>query len=255
MRLIDSHCHIFEADYPLPVAEVMGRAQEAGVDRLLCVGTGVIESQAAVAFAAQHDNCRATIGLHPHDASQGRAALQEIAMLMDHPARTKIAGVGECGLDYFYGHSSKSEQETALRFQIELALQHELPMSFHIRDAFDDFWPIFDEYAGIRGVVHSFTDSQEHLEKLLERGLYVGINGIATFTKNEEQKSMFKRIPLERMLLETDAPFLTPAPKRGSINEPANVLLVAKFLAELRGENLENIAATTTNNATVLFSF
>ena len=140
-----------------------------------------------------------------------------------------------------------------LRFQIELALQHNLPMIFHVRDAFDDFWPIFDSYRGIRGVIHNFSADEKELAQIVERGLYVGLNGIMTFTKNEDQLRAAKSVPLSQLLLETDAPFLTPAPLRGTICEPKHVSVTAEFLANLRGETLEDLAEVTTVNATNLF--
>jgi TatD family hydrolase len=384
MQLVDTHCHIHSADYPLDVEEVIAHATAAGVTRLLCVGTTAEDSELAVQFAATHDNCWASIGLHPHDAKLGDAAFETLRRLASQfatplsavsspgatwalsssipivtgpdpkappkfssvedkfgvpsfgspatggdtirpeeertalgslPTRadsadTKgveaiasvgsaqvasevegfgaepavdgleggaqaasevevtepvtdgaekgvprpVVAVGECGLDYFYHHSSKEDQARALRFQIELALEYNLPMIFHVREAFDDFWPIFDSYQGIRGVLHSFTDNRANLDKGLERGLCIGVNGIATFTKNDWQRDIYKAIPLEKMILETDAPFLTPVPLRGTINEPANAGHVCKFLAELRQEPLEKLADATTHTALNLFA-
>lgn len=254
MQLVDTHCHIHDDDYPLAIDDVMIRAADQGVAQLICVGTDQTSSQQAVEFVQDKPSCWASIGLHPHDAKAGDSTFAALAALMQHPGAQKIVAVGECGLDYFYNNSPPHDQEKMLRAQIELALEHKLPMIFHVREAFNDFWPIFDNYQGIRGVVHSFTDSQKNLEALLARGLYVGVNGIATFTKQDDQKEMFKKIPIERLVLETDAPFLTPVPKRGTMNEPANVWLVAKFLAELRGQAIEDLARTTTQNAQKLFS-
>lgn len=251
--MVDTHCHIHSADYPLVADEVIERAQQVGVDRLLCVGTDANDSRLAVDFATKHDNMWAAIGLHPHDAKLGQPSFEVLSKLAEGNSG-KIVAVGECGLDYFYGHSSPEDQQKALRFQIELAITHNLPLIFHVRDAFDDFWPIFESYEGLRGVLHSFTDSPENAAIALEKGLYIGVNGIMTFTKNEWQCELVKNLPLDRILLETDAPFLTPVPKRGTINEPANVLLVAKFLSELKGESPEAITKTTTDNAVALFS-
>jgi len=167
---------------------------------------------------------------------------------------SKIVAIGECGLDYFYSHSDKQDQEKALRFQIELALEYDLPLIFHVRDAFDDFWPILDSYPTVRGVLHSFTDTQANLEKALQRGLYVGVNGIVTFTKLQWQLDAIAAVPLERLLLETDAPFLTPKPLRGRVNEPAHIELIAKFVSDLRHVSLHELANATTANALHLFS-
>jgi TatD DNase family protein len=162
--------------------------------------------------------------------------------------------VGECGLDYFYTHSPKEVQVEMLKAQIELALAHDTPLIFHVREAFDDFWPVFDSYQGIRGVLHSFTDTEANLQRALDKGLYIGVNGIATFTKIDAQKAMYKQIPLEKLLLETDAPFLTPVPHRGKVNEPAFVKLVASHMADLHAISLEELSAATSKNATTLFN-
>lgn len=251
MEFVDTHCHIHETDYKVGAETALLNAQAQGVTRLICVGTSEGDSAVAVSFAQKNENVWASIGLHPHDAKLGQEAFEALAALADMP---KIVAVGECGLDYFYNHSAKEDQEKALRFQIELALKHDLPMIFHVRDAFEDFWPIFDSYTGIRGVVHSFTATSKELEQAIERGLYIGLNGIMTFSKNEEQLQAAKEVPLNRLLLETDAPFLTPAPLRGKVNEPKNVVLVAEFLSKLRGENLEQIAHASTQNALTLFN-
>ncbi len=269
MSLFDTHCHIQEdlamfhgandtrwndRELPSPDAQIAD-AVKVGVTKMLCVGTTVRSSRLAVDFVKTRPNCWATVGLHPHDSKVNKAVFEQLAALLSvEPNKDKIVAIGECGLDYFYSHSNKEDQVKALKFQIELALKHGLPMIFHVRDAFDDFWPIFDEHKGIRGVVHSFTDTKANLDKLLERGLYVGVNGIATFTKNSDQLEVYKAIPLDKLVLETDAPFLTPTPLRGRVNVPANISLVAEFLAALRGESKTDLAEATTLNARKLFS-
>ena len=245
--LIDTHCHIHES-YKLPVDEVLLHAEEAGVEKYICVGTSEESSRLAVSFAEDHTGAYSAIGVHPHDTKEGYSQIAEIA-----GTSPKIVAVGEIGLDYFYTHSPREMQMQALEDQIQVALKHDLPIIFHVREAFDDFWPIFDKYPGIRGELHSFTDSAENLQKALDRGLYIGVNGISTFTKDETQKATFDSIPLDRLLLETDAPFLTPAPLRGKVNEPAYVKLVAEYHAHRRGISLEEIASATTANARTLF--
>lgn len=245
--LVDTHCHIHEADYPLPVEDVVARAQQAGVQKMICVGTTEKSSREAIEFAASHEMIFASIGVHPHDTKDGYS---EIAQLT---TQNPVA-IGEIGLDYFYTHSPREVQIRALEVQIQLALDHDLPIIFHVREAFDDFWPIFDNFHGIRGELHSFTDTQTNLDEGLKRGLYVGVNGISTFTKDEAQKQLFAHIPLEKMLLETDAPFLTPAPKRGTVNEPAFVRYVAMHHATIRGISPEEIANVTSTNASTLFA-
>jgi TatD DNase family protein len=246
--LIDTHCHIHESSYELPVNEVLLKAEKAGVQEYICVGTSEESSRRAIEFAQLHTQAYAVIGVHPHDTKDG---YDEIAQLAGSSSR--IIAVGEIGLDYFYSHSPREIQMAALEAQIQVALAHNLPVIFHVREAFDDFWPIFDKYPGIKGELHSFTDSLENLQKALERGLYIGVNGISTFTKDEQQKKTFDAVPLDRLLFETDAPFLTPAPLRGKVNEPAYVKLVAQYHADRRGMSLEEIADATTANARTLF--
>ncbi|HEU5121436.1 MAG TPA: TatD family hydrolase [Candidatus Saccharimonadales bacterium] len=246
--LIDTHCHIHELSYPLPVNDVLSRARHAGVTQILCVGTSEASSREAVIFAAKHAGAYASVGVHPHDTKDGWQELLPLA------SSEKVVAVGEIGLDYFYSHSPRDIQIKALEEQIELALKHDLPIIFHVREAFDDFWSIFDNFHGIRGELHSFTDTSENLEEALKRGLFIGVNGISTFTKDIKQQAMFQHIPIDRLLFETDAPFLTPVPLRGKINEPAFVRHVAEFHAHHRGISLEEIAAFTTANARALFA-
>ena len=210
------------------------------------------DSELAVAFAQKHEGVWASIGIHPHEAKDhlGRDTQARFAALASLP---KVVAVGECGLDYFYGHSPKEDQAAVLRFQLELALEYSLPLNFHVREAFDDFWPIFENYRGVRGVLHSFTDSQENMERAVAHGLYIGVNGIATFTRDEAQLVTYRTIPQHSLLLETDAPFLTPKPFRGKVCEPKHVVHTAEFLAELRGTTVSELAVTTTTNARKLF--
>lgn len=268
MNFVDTHCHIQSvgrnigergsrglwAKTPdLSPEAIIQNAQDAGVTKLICVGCDLEDSQLAVDFAQSHDNCWASIGIHPHEAkdyADNDAALSEFVYLADQP---KVIAVGECGLDYYYGHSSPTDQEKVLRYQIELAQKHDLPIIFHVREAFDDFWRIFDDYTGIRGVLHSFTDSEANMLKAIQKGLYIGVNGIATFTKDPEQLTVYKSIPKNRLLLETDAPFLTPTPHRGSINQPKHISVIAEFLAELRNEDTEALAKSTSDNVKALF--
>jgi TatD DNase family protein len=245
--LVDTHCHIHES-YELPLGEVIEAAQNDGVAQYICVGTSQDSSRQAVQFADVHTEAFAAIGVHPHETSDGFETIAALAESSD-----KIVAVGEIGLDYFYTHSPREVQIAALKAQIEIALKHDLPIIFHAREAFDDFWPIFDSYEGIRGVLHSFTDSMENMQKAIAKGLYIGVNGISTFTKDEAQKAMFDAIPLERIMFETDAPFLTPAPFRGKINQPAYVKIVAEYHANRRGISLEEIANASTQNARALF--
>jgi TatD DNase family protein len=267
MKLVDTHCHIQSvgitsgedgthqlwAKAPeLTVDKIIANATEADVTKLICVGCDLEDSRLAIDFANKHENTWATIGIHPHEAKKHTDGVlqDQFSQLVSSP---KVVAVGECGLDYFYNHSPKEDQIKLLRFQIELALEHDLPLVFHVREAFLDFWPIFDDYQGIRGVIHSFSAGKAEVDEILSRNLYIGINGIVTFTKRPEQLEAVKHIPLTNLVLETDAPYLTPTPYRGTICEPKHVRVTAEFIANLRSVSLDQIALSTSTNANNLF--
>ena len=247
--LVDTHCHIHEANYPLDIGDVLARAHSAGVNQMICVGTSEQSSREALVFSKNHEHIYAAIGVHPHDTKEGYAAIGELLAAGEQPV-----AIGEIGLDYFYTHSPRELQITALETQLDLAQRYNLPVIFHVREAFDDFWPIFDNFSGLRGVLHSFTDTQANVDRAFERGLLIGVNGISTFTKDEAQKAMFANLPLGHILLETDAPFLTPVPYRGTVNEPAFVRNVAEFHAHIRNVDLDTVASATSANARALFA-
>lgn len=247
--LIDSHCHIHDTKFfPENQKEVYKRAIEANVQMIL-VGTSEVDSVAAVEFAVSHEGTWAVVGVHPHDTKYGWQKVE--ALLKEKP--DKLVGIGEIGLDYHYNNSPRDVQIQALEEQLQWAVDYKLPVSFHVREAYEDFWPILDNFTGVRGVLHCFTDTMEALERALERGLFIGVNGISTFTKDPAQQAMFAAVPLERMLLETDAPFLTPSPFRGTINEPVNVVEVAKHQAKVKNLPLDTIISSTTTNTQNLF--
>ncbi len=269
MELVDTHCHIQSAgiaaggeritrqlwakDPELTAESLVTAAAGQGVTRLIVVGCDLEDSQLAVSFVRTEANAWAAVGIHPHEAKHyagDEAKKKQFAALL---TQQKVVAVGECGLDYYYDHSPGSDQTELLRYQIELALSAGLPLIFHVREAYGDFWPIFDQYKGLRGVLHSYTDSAANLEKALERGLFIGVNGIATFTKNPQQLEVYRQVPITSLLLETDAPFLAPAPFRGKTNQPKQVSVVAQFLASLRKIPTEELANATTANARALF--
>jgi len=249
--LVDTHCHIHDKEFAFDEVKVFETAKVAGVSQMICIGTSGETSQQAVDFVHGKPGLWASVGLHPHDAKIGEDNLETIARLA---VDTKVVAIGEFGLDYYYDNSPRQDQIQALEYQLQLAISFNKPCIFHVRDAFEDFWPVLDNFSGIRGVVHSFTAGSTEVEAAIRRGLYLGLNGIITFTKDHNQRDVAKQIPLQNLLLETDAPFLTPAPLRGTMNLPANVRLVAAYLAEMRGETLDLLIEATTNNAQKLFS-
>lgn len=247
--LIDTHAHLHHEGLNDQVDEVLVRSKAAGVGKIINVGVTADDSVAAVELASKYDNVWATVGLHPHDAGGDDAdmALQQLGELAKQPG---VVAIGECGLDYSRD-GKRSDQETVFRSQIELALEHDLPMVWHVRDAFDDFFEITGEY-DLRGIVHCFTSNRANMERALERGYYIALNGIMTFSKNDEQLTAAKACPLDNLLLETDCPFLAPVPYRGKTNEPAYIKSTAEFLANLRGESFDELAASTSRNAELI---
>lgn len=271
MELFDTHCHIQSAglkegeqttrelwakDNNVTINDLVERAKEAGVTRLMCVGCDTADSELAVACARDRDGLFAAIGIHPHEAQHVAGRTDQKQAFAALATALKVVAVGECGLDYFYAHSPREAQIEILKFQLDLALEHDLPLIFHVRDAFDDFWEIFDSYpsGSVRGVLHSFTDSLENMQRAVASGLFIGVNGIATFVKEEQKRVMYRTIPLDSLLLETDSPFLTPTPYRGNINEPKHIRTIAEFLESIRSESQNEIAEATTRNARALFS-
>lgn len=253
MELVDTHCHLQFPKLADDLDQVITGARAAGVSRMICVGTSLEDSRQAIDFAAKFDNVWAAVGAHPHDGKEFdyRAGSQVLAELA---ARPKVVAVGEIGLDFYKDYSPRDEQEELFRLQIEAGLPSGLLFIFHVRDAWKDFWRIMEDYGDVKAVVHSFTAGQKQLDKVLDKGWYVGLNGIMTFTKDEAQLQAAKNLPLERLLLETDAPFLTPEPFRDDVCEPKHVLNTAEFLATLRDEKLDELARVTTDNAVRLFN-
>ncbi len=247
MQLIDTHCHIHSADYKLDSEQVYQNALQSGVEKLICVGTDVADSKLATEFAGGHDGIFASVGVHPHESKHGIDGLKELV------SSNKVVAIGEIGLDYFYGHSDRQAQMNVFEQQLQIAQDNDLPVIFHVREAFDDFWPIVDKFPGLRGVLHSFTDTQQNADRAIEHGFYIGINGIATFTKDEVQKELYENLPLDKIILETDAPYLTPVPYRGKLNEPVFVREVARYLSTVRSTSVDELALQTTHNATNLF--
>jgi TatD DNase family protein len=260
--MVDTHCHIHSSEFGVDARQALKGALDSGVAQIICVGTSGQDSEEAVKFASMHDGVFASIGLHPHDAKLGEDEFEILAGLVRAP---KVVAVGECGIDYYYSNSSATDQKQALEYQVQLAISANLPLIFHVRDekthdqttvglAFVDFFEIVDRFTGVRGVVHSYTAGITTLTEIAKRGLYIGINGISTFTKDQVQKRVFESVDITKIVLETDSPFLTPTPLRGTMNSPANVRLVAACLAEMRGISLDELIEATTLNARKLFS-
>lgn len=254
--LIDTHCHIHDEDYPINADQAIESAVNCGVQKMICIGTSVSNSKLALDFAANRQPIYVAIGVHPHESKGGIEGLEEL--IIANKNLGKLVAIGEIGLDYHYDFSPRSVQADILRQQIKLAVKYDLPIIFHVRESYDDFWLIYDEFINdgykIKGVIHSFTDNEKNLNEALKRGLFIGVNGFSTFVKDEAQKRLFIDLPIEKLMLETDAPYLTPAPFRGRVNEPAFVNTIAEYLSLARNISVDKIETTTTANASKLFN-
>jgi TatD DNase family protein len=254
MMLIDSHCHLNYPGLADRQAEVLDAARARGVRGFLNISTRQSEWGDILATARGHADVWASIGVHPHEADAhpdlGAAAL--VAAANDR----KVIAIGECGLDYFYDKSHRDAQRERFRAHIEAARATGLPLVVHTRDAEQDTAEILTEAVaagGVRGVLHCFTSSAELARKALDIGFYISLSGIVTFKNAKDLQETAKTIPQDRLLVETDAPFLAPVPNRGKTCEPAFVADTAAFVAELRGEPLEQLAQATTANFFTLF--
>ena len=251
MELIDSHAHIDAPQFSDDREAMLQRARDAGVQTLLAIGTGPGPEKldAALPYAEQHDWIYTTVGIHPHEAKEVTPAhLDQLARLAQHP---KVIAWGEIGLDYFYDHSPRDTQAEVFRAQMELAHAAKLPIIIHCRDAWDDCLDQIEQHwkpTGLGGILHCFTSSLEHAKRGLDLGFLISFAGNSTYPKTQSIRDVAKELPLDRILIETDAPYLAPQAFRGKRNEPAYVAEVAKTLATVRNLAPEEIAATTASN-------
>ena len=256
MELIDSHAHIDFPQFAEDREAMLQRARDVGVGTLLAIGTGPGPEKldSAIPYAESYDWIYASVGIHPHEAKEvTQQHLDELAHLARHP---KVIAWGEIGLDYFYDHSPREVQATVFRSQMELAHAAKLPIIIHCRDAWEDCLAQIEMHwkaTGLGGILHCFTGTLEHAKRGLEMGFYISFAGNSTYPKTQNIREVAKEIPLERMLIETDSPFLAPQAFRGKRNEPAYVAEVAKALAAVRNLAPEEFAATTAANFRRLF--
>ena len=246
MYLIDTHCHLHDREFfsETQAEGILKTATARGVKQIICIGTSHADSLNASAFAAAHSDVFWTYGIHPESADD---------YTIDCQPDDKLVAVGEIGLDYHYAGYDRAAQIKLLEQMLDLALKLELPCSFHVRDALPDFFAVVRNFSGLKpSVLHSFSDTKESLKHALEQGFYIGINGLITFADLD----CFEQITpdfLDRCILETDAPFLTPEPNRGKINEPGNIADIATWLSRKLGVSEEIIAEKTTSNARQIF--
>ena len=253
--LVDSHCHLDFPDFADDLDGVVSRAGQAGVGLLLTIGTHITRHAQVVRVAERFANVYCSVGIHPHEAgTEPSATVEHLLELASHP---KVVAFGETGLDYFYDKSPRDRQRASFRIQIEAARRAGLPVIVHTRDADDDTIAILeDEMAkgAFTGLIHCFTGTQKLADAALALGLCISVSGIATFKNSQPLRDVIKSVPLDRLLVETDAPYLAPMPLRGKTNEPSFVVHTAKMLAALKGVSDSELAAATTANFLRLFS-
>lgn len=253
--LIDSHCHLNYKGLVEDQAAVLERARLSGVELMLNIATRESEWDAVLATAIREPDVWATVGIHPHEADEHPHI--DTAKLVDRAAHPRIVGIGETGLDYYYDHSDRDRQQTSFRAHIAAARETQLPLIVHTRDAEDDTLAILRDEMGkgaFPGVIHCFTASGAFADAAMEIGFYISISGIVTFRNAKDLQETAKRLPANRILIETDSPFLAPVPHRGKPCEPGYVADTARFLANLRGETIEELEANTTANFRKLFA-
>jgi TatD DNase family protein len=255
MRLADSHCHLNYKGLTEQQPEVLARARESGVVAMLNIATREREWDEVLATAERESDVWATVGIHPHEADEHPHI--DTAKLLARATHPRVVGIGETGLDYYYDHSDRAQQQKSFRSHIAASRETGLPLIVHTRDAEEDTANILAEEMGkgaYPGVIHCFTASGDFADKALELGFYISISGIVTFKNARDLQETAARLPLDRLLIETDAPFLAPVPHRGKTGEPAFVADTCRFLAQLRGMDAEELAEATRENFHRLFA-
>ena len=244
--LVDSHCHLDFPDFAAEREAVIARAREAGIGTMVTICTRLDEFPAVRGIAETHDDIWCSVGAHPHEAADhAEATAQELAALAAHP---RVIGIGETGLDFHYNHSPHDVQERVFRAHIAATRESGLPLIVHAREADDEIARIRREMRPAAGVLQCFSSGRGLAEAALELGFYISISGIVTFRNAEELRAIVRDVPLDRLLVETDAPYLAPVPYRGKRNEPAFVAATAAAVASLKGIEPEALAAATTDN-------
>lgn len=250
--LIDTHCHLFFDELKEDLSSVLKRAADLGVTKFICVGTNIEDSKESYNLALNYENIFSTAGVHPHDTEE--VAENYIDELYNLLKNKKVVAVGEIGLDYFKELSDISVQKKIFAEQLELAQKINKPIVFHNRDSDDDIINTLSEFPNVYGVAHCFSSTYDVAKKLIDMGFYISFSGNLTF-KNSHLPDVAKRLPIDRLLVETDSPFLSPVPHRGKTNEPGRARFVADLLARLHNLSINEVAQITTTNAKAIFNF
>ena len=249
--LIDSHCHLNFPDLAQRLPEVLANMAEAGVNKAIAISVSRQSFEEVHAIAQNHPTIYATVGIHPDDPEAEEFSLEE---LLEHAARPKVVAIGETGLDYHWCKGDLAWQHQRFALHIEAANRSGLPLVVHTRDAAEDTMRLLRKHQAHAGVIHCFTEDVHTAKLALDLGFYISFSGIVTFKNATAIQEAARYVPLDRLLVETDSPYLAPVPKRGKPNEPAYVRHTAAFVAQLRGDSLENIAQATTANCLRLFN-
>jgi len=253
--LVDSHCHLDFPDFASELDAVVERAHAAGVATMVTIGTTLEKFPGVRAVAERYDDIWCSVGIHPHEAEA--EPIGDSTPLLARAAHPKVVGIGETGLDYYYEHSPREEQRSNFRHHIASARESGLPLIVHTRDAEDDTIAILREEmsnGAFTGLIHCFTGTATLARAALDLGFFISASGIATFKKSDALRAVLKEVPLDRLLVETDAPYLAPMPHRGKRNEPAFVANTAAMLADLKGVAAKELADATTANFFRLFA-
>lgn len=249
--LIDTHAHLFYKDYQDRLDEVLQRAREVGVESIICVGLDLPTSEQAIVLAERYPQLWAAVGIHPHDAVDAPAnAMEQLEALATHE---KVVAIGETGLDYYRDLSPRRVQQQLFCRHLELARSLDLPVIVHNRRADDDVWNTIQEVEHPRGVLHCYSSGPELAQKATEFGFHISFTGTVTYGRNRNTE-VLQAVGLDRVMVETDCPYLAPVPHRGKTNEPAYVRFVAEKIAGIQGTTLDEVAKLTTANARALFT-
>lgn len=253
IELFDSHCHVDESRFDSDRDEVHQRMLQHGVTRYAVIGSDMASSRHAADYAAVHEGCYAAVGIHPHEASTLREG--DLDLLAKWLGEEKVVALGEIGLDYYYDHSPRDVQQRVCEMQMDLAWQLNVPVAYHVRDAHQDMLDILKRHKGrlTEGIIHCFSGSWEIAKEYLRLGYYISFAGPVTFKKAPKLQEAAVNVPRDRLLIETDSPYLAPEPMRGRRNEPTHVRFVAEKIAQLRGEDPAELAAYTTANAMAVY--
>lgn len=253
MQFIDSHCHLTAQEFNDDREQVIERAKKAGVQQFICIIDSLSEANEALELAKKYEQLFCTVGVHPHNASEWNSE-SETQIIDVVQANPKVVAIGEIGLDYHYDNSPRDTQKQVLTLQLQLANRLQKPVVLHNRDSWDDFFAILVKNQPVKAVLHCCTEPWERVEQWLELGYMVSFTGIATYKNAEAIRTVIKHCPLDRIMIETDAPYLAPMPHRGKRCEPAFVAEVARTIAAVKEISLAEVALVTTANAQSFFS-